>query len=91
MSVWSECYGTIQMTKDSGFSVRKAWESLYDEVIVGHVEVIRTGKDCVSTEFRVSFSLEGLEAAKMIDQFVIRLMSTKGYIHSQIESNIRFT
>lgn len=89
MSIWSECSGIVVMSKDSHFSVAKAWRDLYDELIckanVEHKD------DKAITTFRVAMSLDGLTAASVVDQFVSAMSENKGYVYSQIEANIRFT
>lgn len=89
MSIWCECEGTVVMKQGSGFSIRKAWESIYDEL--SYSEVVVHEKDIVRTTFRAALSLEGVDAAKCVDQFVQLVTRDRMYCWTQITANIRFT
>ena len=89
MSIWCECEGTVVMKQGSRFSIRKAWESIYDEL--SYSEVVVHEKDTVKTTFRVALSLDGVDAAKCIDQFVQLVTRDRMYSWSQITASIRFT
>lgn len=89
MNVWSECEGAVVMKQGSRFSIRKAWEGIYDEL--SYSEVVVHEKDTVKTTFRVALSLGGVDAAKCIDQFVQLVTRDRMYCWSQITANIRFT
>lgn len=91
MAIWSNCNGTFTIPKDSGFSLRKHVESLYDEVSWNSLEQSSCGKDLIQVWFDFSFSLDGMSAAKLIDQLVKTVCALPGYKHSQIQSEIRFT
>lgn len=45
MSIWSECEGTVVMKQGSRFSIRKAWEGIYDAL--SYSEVVMHEKDIV--------------------------------------------
>lgn len=89
MSIWCECEGAVVMKQGSRFSIRKAWESIYDEL--SYSEKVEHESDIVKTTFRVAFSLEGVPAAQCVDQFVQLVTRNKFYAWSQITANIRFT
>ena len=89
MSIWSEVEGTVMMAKDSHFSVRKAWQSLYDEL--SYSEDVEHSPHGTKTMFRVAVSLDGMAAASVVDEFVNALEGNKGYLWSQIHADIRFT
>lgn len=89
MSIWSECEGTVVMRQGSKFSIRKAWEGIQDEL--SYSEVVLHEKDTVKTTFRLALSLDGVDAAKCIDQFVQLVTRDRMYSWSQITATIRFT
>lgn len=89
MSIWCECEGTVVMKQGSGFSIRKAWESIYDAL--HYSETVDHLKDNVKTNFRVVFSVQGVDAAKRIDKFVQLVTRDRMYCWSQITATIRFT
>lgn len=89
MSICSEVEGTVMMANDSHFSVRKAWQSLYDEL--SYSEDVEHCPHGTKTKFRVAVSLDGMAAASVVDEFVEALEGNKGCLWSQIHANIRFT
>ena len=62
---------------------------MYDELTYSeNVEHTPSG---TKTTFRVSFSLDGLAAAGVVNDFIKSMTANKGYMWSQIDANIRFT
>lgn len=94
MSIWSRAYGAILIPRDSKFSVRRAWQALYDEVTfhkVDQISQVINGVPYVKIEFDLQFSLDGMSAARLVQQFCDELITIPGYSWSQIETEIRFT
>lgn len=94
MSIWSRAHGAILIPRESKFSVRRAWKELYDEVTFHKVDQISQvihGVPYVKIEFDLQFSLDGLAAARLVQQFCDELIAVPGYAWSQIETEIRFT
>ena len=94
MSVWSRVYGAMLIPRESKFSVRRAWQALYDEVTFHKVEQVSqhvNGVPYVKIEFDLQISLDGLSAARVVQQFCDELSAIPGYLWSQIETEIRFT
>ena len=89
MSVWSEISGTVVMKNGCGLSVCKAVKEIYCETVC--TAETNYHKDCYEVSFNFAICLDGMAAAKAIQKFVEIVTTHKGYVRSQIVSEIRWS
>ncbi len=91
MAIWSKCSGTYTIEYNSKFSLRKFVAALYDEVSWQYITQETTSAGTLKVNFEFVFALDGLEAAKLVDCLVAKLIAAPGYRSSNIKAEIRFT
>lgn len=94
MSIWSVVEGVILIPRDSKFSARKSWEELYDEIVFSNFVQDSSeygGIPYVRISFKIAINLDGLAAARVVQEFCDKVTAIPGYRYSQITAEIRFT
>lgn len=85
MSVWSKFTGTVTFPNvGHGCSIKKLLDSLTSEIFVLYLS--RDGK---SSKIEATFSLDGQEAVKLVNDFMEALKSFKAKVDLCLEA--RFT
>lgn len=73
MSVWSTAEVTVAMGINSGVSMKKVFEEVFEDEFQTSVISERQLKNKRITHYRIRFCRDGLWAARTIDSLVVRI------------------